>query len=323
MTARNLTIIALVACLVGCQRKAPEQPAATPPPADPPSEPAHADVSAHKASTFESNGRVVAIGDVHGDLAAFRTALTLAGLIDADDNWIGADATLVQTGDVLDRGDDEQAIMDLQEKLTPQAAKAGGQILWLNGNHEVMNVAGDLRYVTPGGFVDFEDAPGIDKSAPRVQSVPPQARARWAAFMPGGPYAKILAERRIVVIVDDSVFAHGGVLPHHVEYGFDAINDHAAGWMRDERDAPAILQSDASPIWTRAYGGPDADCTQLEEVLTALGAKRLVIGHTVQKGGASSACNDRVWRIDVGMAAHYGGTPQALEITKQGARVLR
>src|SRR5262245_60772701 len=59
--------------------------------------------------------RLVAIGDIHGDLAAARAALRTGGVIDADDHWSGGTATVVQTGDILDRGDDEQAIVDLFE----------------------------------------------------------------------------------------------------------------------------------------------------------------------------------------------------------------
>ena len=52
-------------------------------------------------------GRLVAIGDLHGDATAFRKVLSVAGLYDEGRGWIGGDATLVQIGDVLDRGDEE------------------------------------------------------------------------------------------------------------------------------------------------------------------------------------------------------------------------
>ena len=40
-------------------------------------------------------GRVVAVGDVHGDYRAFLQTLQSARLVDADAQWIGGDATLV------------------------------------------------------------------------------------------------------------------------------------------------------------------------------------------------------------------------------------
>ncbi|MFH1756001.1 MAG: metallophosphoesterase [Candidatus Latescibacterota bacterium] len=111
---------------------------------------------------FPAAGRIVAIGDLHGDLDAARRALKLAGAIDDADRWIGGTLVVVQTGDQLDRGGDEQAILDLFERLTAEAARAGGAVHQLNANHELMNVALDLRYVTPAGFEDFEDAVEIE-----------------------------------------------------------------------------------------------------------------------------------------------------------------
>lgn len=63
-------------------------------------------------------------------------------------------------------------------------------------------------------------------------------------------------------------------------------------------------------------------CAALETVLGDLGVKRMVVGHTVQKNGVSSACGDKVWRIDVGMARHYGGRAAVLEIRGQSVRAL-
>ena len=79
--------------------------------------------------------RIVAIGDLHGDLEATRAALRLAGTIDEQDRWAGGTMVLVQTGDQLDRGDDEFEILDLLDALTVQAQAAGGAVHVLNGNH--------------------------------------------------------------------------------------------------------------------------------------------------------------------------------------------
>lgn len=279
-------------------------------------------VGPFEASTLKAPGRVVAIGDIHGDFDAMQRSLRAGGVVDESGAWVGGDATLVQTGDVLDRGDDEQQIIDYLDALRDEAKAAGGQVVLLNGNHEIMNVAGDLRYVTPGGFADFADVPGLDLTAPVLAQFPEHARPRMAAFMPGGPYARKLAERRVIAIVNDSVFVHGGVLAKHAEYGIDAINEQTSAWMRGERDAPLILQGDDAPIWTRIYSDGKADCPTLEKALTALGAARMVVGHTVQKQGVTSDCDGKIWRIDVGMSAHYGGQPGALEISGADVRPL-
>jgi hypothetical protein len=122
----------------------------------------------------------------------------------------------------------------------------------------------------------------------------------------------------VITKVDRSVFVHGGVLLSHVRYGIDRINEETAAWMRGEGKGPEIMMADDAPIWTRLYSGPDKPpaeaCAQLGQVLDALGADRMVVGHTPQVNGISSACGDRVWRIDTGLSHYYGGPLQWLEI---------
>jgi len=266
----------------------------------------------------------VAIGDLHGDVDATRAALRLAGAIDDSERWIGGTLTVVQTGDQLDRGDDEREILDLFARLAAAAPAAGGQVIALNGNHEVMNVQGDYRYVTPGAIGDFT---GVRPRAPQAGAAPPQFEDRAAAFLPGGAYARALAERDVIAVVGDSVFVHGGVSPEHVRFGIERINRETEAWMLGEvRGAPEALASESSPIWMRDYSqdpvSPDT-CRALGEVLSALGVRRMVVGHTVQKSGISSACDDRVYRIDVGLSRYYGQGPiQVLEIERDRVRVL-
>ncbi|MET0388008.1 MAG: shewanella-like protein phosphatase, partial [Polyangiales bacterium] len=246
-------------------------------------------------------GLVVAIGDMHGDLAVARRALRLAGVIDEHDHWAGGDRVAVVTGDTIDRGDDDKAVVDLLERLRTEAAEGGGAFIPLVGNHEIMNVEGDLRYVTPKSAAAFE-------------------QGRVEAFKPGGEYAKVLAHWPVIVKVNDSVFVHGGVLKAHLEYGIDELNTKTAAWMRDERGIPSLLLSDTAPVWTRLYSvdPDDAACAELDEVLHTLGAKRMIVGHTPQLHGISSACHDHVWRIDTGMSHFYGGPVQVLAIGEHG-----
>lgn len=268
--------------------------------------------------------RIVAIGDVHGDLEATRRALRLAGAIDTQDRWVGGELVVVQTGDQLDRGDDEQAILDLFHRLKDEADAAGGAFHALLGNHEIMNAEGDLRYVTEGGFRDFEDAVEWDPADPWLAQFEPWERSRMAAFRPGGAYALLLAERDVILQLGGSVFVHGGVLPAHVAYGIGPLNRDARAWLRGEAEFPAILDGSDSPQWTRLFSrDPDAEaCAVLREVLDALGAERMVMGHTRHEG-VQSGCDGAAWYIDVGLASYYGGPTEVLEIRGDSLRVLR
>jgi hypothetical protein len=269
--------------------------------------------------------RLVAIGDVHGDLAHLKRALVLASAIDTHDHWTGGKLAVVQTGDEVDRGDDDRAIIDFVENLEHEAASAGGEVLPLLGNHEIMNASLDFRYVTPGGFAAFSQfasgaPPGL------VEHLPGGSLGRAAAFYPGGPYAQILSRRPVVAMVGDTVFVHGGVLPKHVAYGLDRMNDEVDEWLAGKRpDPPAVVTAEDGPVWTREYSneGGEPDCADLARALRSLGAKRMVVGHTVQRQGLNSACGGSVWRIDAGLSHYFGGPIQALEIRGDQVNVLR
>jgi Calcineurin-like phosphoesterase len=269
--------------------------------------------------------RVVAIGDVHGDLTALRGALRLAGAIDSDDAWIGGDLVVVQTGDQIDRGDQDREVLDVLERLEASAKAAGGALHVLLGNHELMNAVFDFRYVTRRSFESFDELKS--QAGALSGKVPESELGRAAAFAPGAPYARKLSPHLTVALVGDTLFAHGGVLPHHVDYGLDRINREASGFLAGSvRELPRALSAEDAPVWTRAYGAPEVDaaaCQALSRVLLQVGAKRLVVGHTVQEHGISSACDGRLYRIDIGLSAYYGvKPPQVLEITAAGARVL-
>jgi hypothetical protein len=246
--------------------------------------------------------RIVAIGDLHGDLKAAKRAFALAGAIDNKGVWIGGSLVVVQTGDVLDRGDEELELLDFLDQQQSAAEKAGGHLIRLNGNHEVMNVQGDYRYVTERGLASFASEPGTGRR---------QAR-KLGAFP-------------IVWLVGETLFAHGGVLPAHVHYGLDTMNQQIGAWMRGEAALPKKLQGDHTPFWIRDYGEhTDGDaCVKLDKVLSALKAKRLVVGHTPQRGGITFDCDRRLARIDVGLSAYYGNNPsEVLEIVGDTMRVL-
>jgi hypothetical protein len=292
------TLLFGLLALAACDRHDKHPPAPTPstPVPAPAASPTKACALAPIPLRYPAAKRLVAIGDLHGDLAATRSALRAAGAIDAADTWIGGDLVIVQTGDVLDRGDSEQAIFDLLFALEAQATAAGGALIMLIGNHELMNAAGDFRYVTRGQ--DF----GND---------------RVKTLSPGGTYAKKIAAHNVIAIVGDTVFAHGGVLGDWVTQ-VDEVNRSSRCWLDGQGGGPETpppsMVSDDSPVWTRGAGMPEIDCAVIARSLEALGVKRMVVGHTVQEKGINSRCDDTVWRIDVGLAKLYGGPIEVLEM---------
>lgn len=156
-------------------------------------------------------------------------------------------------------------------------------------------------------------------------------RARIAALRPGGPIStRFLSNNLTVAVVGESVFVHGGLLPKHVVYGLDQINEEVREWIRGvrERVSSHLVRGRNSVVWSRSFSHKlaiNCDCSTLEHVLaTVPGAKRMIMGHTIQENGISGACENRAIRIDVGLSKGCGdGLPEVLEINRNSElRVL-
>jgi hypothetical protein len=319
LRTRTALLFSLV-CVFACERGNPSEPA--------PAASARREVAPkERPFRFGAADRVVAVGDLHGDLEAARAALRLAGAIDGEDRWIGGKLVVVQVGDQLSRGDDERPLLDLLARLEQESRGAGGALHVLIGNHELMNTSGDFRYATAAGFAAFSEF-AAELSSEQAQALKKKERGRAAAFGPGGRYRKQIAERDAVVQVGDSVFAHGGLRPEHVRYGVARVNAELRQFLRGELSAPPdVAAGPESPLWDRSLGAPSPKkraCVELAQALELLQAQRLVVGHTVQENGITSACDGMVWRIDVGLGAHYGPmSTEILEIARDGTvRVL-
>ncbi len=200
---------------------------------------------------------ITAIGDVHGDFETFRKLLRSVGLIDASDRWCGGKRVLVQTGDVLDRGPHSRQVLDILMRLEGESRAAGGRVEAIMGNHEAMNLTGDLRYVTPGEFQAFEAeeaASGIRAKrreeilklvrtgSPLLHSgyyrnlarllneatfdryFPPGYFGHREAFSPSGKYGRWILEKRIVHIEGRALFLHAGLSEEHGLVGAAEIN---------------------------------------------------------------------------------------------------
>jgi hypothetical protein len=325
MRRLGASLAALVA-LVACQRSVQPEPASRAEPPQAASVRAKAPApDTDRSYRYPAPERLVALGDLHGDLAVTRKALRLSGAIDAQDRWTGGKLVVVQTGDEIDRGDDDRAVVELFDRLADAASSAGGRVVALIGNHEAMNVSGDLRYVTKGGYAAFEGTDTSHVPGAALARLPVVEQGRLAAFLPGGPFARRLAQRDTIVVVGDTVFVHGGVTTDHVSYGIGRLNREVKRWMDGAGMTPPPVQDPDGPLWTRRYSDDKAgiDCAGLGAALAAVGASRMVVGHTPHEEGISSACDGRVWRIDTGLSSYYGGPTEVLEIRGEAVSVLR
>ena len=168
-----------------------------------------------------------------------------------------------------------------------------------------MNAAGDFRYVTPGGFRDFDDVPNLDL---RRGNAPERGARASPRSSPGGPYAKLAATRW-----SRSSATPCSRTPASCRRLGDArstsVNRAARCWLDGQASGtpPPALDADDGPVWTRAYGCRGVDCATLDAALDGLHVKRMVVGHTVQEHGITRGCDGGLWRIDVGLAKRYSG----------------
>lgn len=294
------------------------------------------EINVNVPTIFPNADRIVAIGDVHGDVDALAGCIKLAGLMDENQNWTGNTTQLVQLGDILDRGDTEKGCMDLLFKLRAQAKEAGGAVHILLGNHEVMNVDLDFRYVTQNAWEGWDEpvksgSVRLDiKASLAAVGFPSYMKPRVQAFRPGGSEAKRLSVMPVAIQIGDTVLVHGGLRKRHLKYGLQKMNDEMYAWLEGpptfkSMDKPEIIDDSDSPIWARLYSVPTPKLSaekELEDVLKTLNARRMVVGHTPQLRGINAFVTDggyEVWRTDTGMSSGMMSGPlEVLEILGDG-----
>ena len=226
---------------------------------------------------------MVAVGDVHGAFDNFVAILRAAQVIDNRNRWIGRRTVLVQTGDILDRGPDSRKAIDLLRRLERDAQRAGGRVVSLLGNHELMRLISDWRYVSAGEIEAFRNGDSAqlreqvlvalneqaaqrakaegrehDAAAYREQflkEVPLGMIELRQAFGPQGEYARWVRERPTVARINGVLFLHGGISPEIAPLGCEGINaavsKELAALPPPEQAASLMSASETGPLWYR------------------------------------------------------------------------
>ena len=302
--------------------------------------------------------RLIAIGDLHGDLKVTLTCLRLAKVIPQniypynvkDISWCGGDTWVIQLGDQIDRcrpdnwkknciedlddvTEDEgnnMMIIQIFQKLDVMAKSQGGRVLGMIGNHELMNVDRDFRYVSPQEFLEF--VPQNERNNKYTDDGYPYGYYhRLKVFERGGNIAKHYAiQKKSITIIGKNLFVHGG-LSHALvsKYSIHELNQIVQKWLLkqgDERQDKIFDEifrddDDMSPFWCRLYSEDDGYGENTErgynELLRIINARnrlmepleRIIIAHTPQfmeNKYMNSLYGDRLWRIDVGMSRAFG-----------------
>jgi Icc-related predicted phosphoesterase len=213
--------------------------------------------------TWTAVSKVIAVGDLHGSYDKAIRLLKAADLLDEDLRWIGGEQHLVVVGDFVDRGVGDRALMDFFRRLQPEAEAAGGRAHILLGNHEVMNLMRDLRYVNPESHRAWADEEkkadrraawrlfsnlktGSDNGTPSrdefEKQYPPGYFARLKSLDREGEYGKWLLGLPAMVKVNDVVFVHGGVTVETAALGVDEVNRRLQAELIRHLEAREILE---------------------------------------------------------------------------------
>ena len=230
----------------------------------------------------------------------------------------------MQVGDILDRGVETRAVLDLLMRLETEARAAGGRVIVLLGNHDVMNILGDLSAVQPAEYAAWK-APGT-AVAPTPSGQPAGFVERAQALSASGKYGQWLRGHDVVATVNGVAFLHGGLTPEVAALGCEAINrkvrsELGADLARTKANPrEALATAESGPLNYRGLAREDetAFFPSVEKVLQSMAVTAVVIGHTpTDDGKIRPRFGGRVVMIDVGMLPSLGGHLAALEI---GAR---
>ena len=265
--------------------------------------------------------RIIVIGDLHGDIDALKKCLEMSKLVNKNGNWIGGNTVLIQIGDQMDSSRGEMLSNDksrfsffeidkILSKLGRQAEKTClknkngkktcGKVVSLLGNHEIMNLKGDFRYVGSKQYEETSDYLNSDNED--------HMENRNILFKKNKKFRKSIACNRTLVLKSGKwIFVHGGLVLKLIKnYSLERINEIARQWILgidiQDIELNEVLFEKYSPTWYRGYGKSNVNCKELNKVLNILKANNMVIGHTVQEKNINSKCNGKIWRIDTGLS---------------------
>jgi len=279
--------------------------------------------------------KLLAMSDIEGNFEAFRKLLQANNVIDESYNWTFGKGHLVFSGDMFDRGEQVTECLWLVYTLEEKAKAAGGYIHFILGNHEIMTLNGDARFLNEKYITNAK----LLKSTYQQLFDNDSELGRW------------LRTKNIIEEIGDIIFLHAGIGKEVNELGMtiDEINKAARPWYDKEEAVLAskdkslhILFGNKSPFWNRTYyqteekkvyPGSEMDTmykitmADINATLTMHRANHIVTGHTVVSDTVSSHFNGKVINTDT---HHAGGKSEALlvegdkyyRVNAKGGKVL-
>lgn len=247
--------------------------------------------------SVEGASRVLALSDIHGEHEYFVEILQNAMVIDSARHWIWGDGHLVIVGDVFDRGDKVNECLWLIYRLEQEAAFAGGAVHFTFGNHELMVLRDDLRYV----------------SEKYLKGISRRSRINYSElYGPDFELGRWLRTKHAAIRINGILFTHGGISPALLDSGYNLteINER----MRETLDLPAaelmfnqrskFLTGSFGPLWYRGFHYEmenryqQATSEDIDRVLSYFDVTAVVVGHT-GVDSVTGLYDNRVFAVDI------------------------
>lgn len=234
--------------------------------------------------SINTSGNIFAIGDIHGRYHALVNLLKNNKIIDSDLNWIFGNGQLVLLGDVFDRGDLVTETLWFLYELEIQAQKSGGNVHLLLGNHEIMEMTGDDRYLNDK-YRYFTQYTRTDYSQLYEKNT---VLGRW------------LRSQNVIVRINDYLFLHAGISPQFAvhAYAFSDLNSRVRNYLNSDYNIKKGSEEDFilgafGPLWYRGYGNfkvnfPELSQEFIDIYLNSKGLKRMIHGHDNQDSISTS-----------------------------------
>ncbi len=258
----------------------------------------------NEAADYVQPQKMFVISDIEGNFRAFRKLLQSHNIIDSAYQWSFGNGHLVLTGDFVDRGFQQTEVLWLIYSLEEQAKTAGGHVHYVLGNHEIMNMNGDLRYLNK----KYTEAATLLNQGYTSLLGPESEMGRW------------LRTKNVVERIGNIIFCHGGISQNlnQMNMPVDSINKQVRPFYGDstnQYDSPQTetLYSDLGPFWYRGYyfGSERASDAQIDSTLKFYNVKHVATGHTVIADTISVLFDGRILNTDV---HHAGGHIEAMYI---------
>lgn len=297
--------------------------------------------------------RIVAVGDIHGDYDNYIRVLRDAELINRRGNWIAGEAHFVQLGDLPDRGPDTDKIIEHMQRLEREAVEDGGMVHALVGNHEAMNIYGDLRYIDPNeyGALRSREARKLRdemyaEHLRQVQAANPEFevdddyrdtfdglyplgfvehRMTWDATR--GRFGNWVAQHNTVIKINRVLFVHGGISARLLDMNISEINDQVRTELNGNlpEGQPGLTEAEDGPLWYRGLANNDEleEAAHVDSVLAAFDVDHIVIGHTPGLGTIVPRFGGKVLVIDIGISESYGGHLGSLLIENGSMHIVQ